>query len=188
MIGVVRRGVRNLLRNRVRLLLVLAVMAAGFAALVGAASATAGEPVRLRAETATLLQVGPVGAPPGGGGGGQGLDESLARRLDGSSVIAEVTFLLRRQFQDNDKPVQTGVVSGIRPGDTPRLASMGGFSDSPQIVEGRPLSPGDTGRPIAVVGEVLAKQYGVGVGDRLVLSAELLRGRTDDAVIGNLSV
>lgn len=63
---------------------------------------------------------------------------------------------------------------------------MGGFSGSPQMVEGRSFSPDEASRPVAVVGEVLAEQYGVGVGDRLVLPAELLRGRTDDAAIRDL--
>ncbi len=64
-----RRGLRNVGRNRVRSLLVVGLLAVSvwiFAAMLQSAGATQRQAQRLRLDVATLIQVNPRGVPAGG--------------------------------------------------------------------------------------------------------------------------
>lgn len=174
-----RRGLRNVGRNRVRSLLVVGLLAVSvwiFAAMLQSAGATQRQAQRLRLDVATLIQVNPRGVPAG---------ESVAIAFDDDVVewiavlrgVDGVEPVLRQQFQDNSKPAQMGVINGVRPGDTLRLSSMGGFTGSPSIARGRALQPSDAGDAVAIVGEVFARQYGVMLGNEFTLPARLLEAR-----------
>jgi putative ABC transport system permease protein len=182
------RGLRSVGRNRTRTLLVgvlLAVSVAVFVALTQAGAATRAEAERLRSETATLISVSPAGQPAGGGSF-VGLPERLAERLSEVRGVERVERYVRVQFFDNRVGLTGGVVNGVEPGAPLRLAAMGGFTGSPQIVEGRRLRGGDAGTTNAVVGSEFAKRYEVEVGDRLALPARVLRGRRGPAEVGDL--
>jgi putative ABC transport system permease protein len=179
--GALRRGLRNVARNRTRAALVVGLLAVSvwmFATLLQAAVATDAQAARLRAEVATLIQVTPRGAPAGGGGAGQNLTQASVNEVAGLPGVAGVAPVLRQQFQDNDQPAKMGVVAGVVPGRTLSLAAMGGFTGTPRIIEGRTLTPADAGKPVAVVGSVFARQYGVGLGERFSLPDRLFRAPT----------
>jgi putative ABC transport system permease protein len=177
--GALRRGLRNITRNRTRGLLVVVLLAVSvwmFATLLQAATATERQAAQLRAEVGTLVQVNPRGAPAGGGGAGRGLSETVVDEVAALPGVARVNPIVREQFQDNDKRAQMGAVTGVEPGRTLSLAAMGGFTGNPRLIAGRNLAPGDASQPAAVVGEVFARQYGAGVGERFTLPGELFRG------------
>lgn len=181
--GALRRGLRNVGRNRVRTLLVVGLLSLSvwiFAAMVQSAAATRTQAEQLRRDVATLIQVNPAGVPAGGSAA-VGFDEDIAERVERLSGVAVVEPVLRQQFQDNSQPAQIGVINGVRPGDTPRLSSMGGFTGSPSIERGRALTPDDAGDAVAVVGEVFARQYGVELGQDFTLPARLLQARGSGA-------
>jgi ABC-type lipoprotein release transport system permease subunit len=179
---------RNITRNRTRALLVVVLLAVSvwmFATLLQASIATERQAAQLKAEVGTLIQVTPRGAPAGGGGSGPGLPEAVVGEAAELPGVAAVTPMVRQQFQDNDKRAQMGVVNGVDPGGTLSLAAMGGFTGTPRMVEGRSLGADDSGEPVAVVGEVFARQYGAAVGEWFTLPAELFR--TTSGVEGLLS-
>lgn len=183
------RGLRSVGRNRTRTLLVgilLAVSVAVFVALTQAGAATRAQAERLRSETATLISVSPAGQPAGGGSF-VGLSEALAERLSEVRGVERVERYVRVQFFDNRVGLTGGVVNGVEPGAPLRLAAMGGFTGSPEIVDGRALRAADAGTANAVVGSEFAKRYKVGVGDRLTLPGRVLRGRRGPANVRDLT-
>lgn len=173
------RGLRNVLRNRTRSLLVILILAlsvAIFVTMLEAGRATAAQAARLRAETATLIQVTPPGVPAGGGGDAT-LPAAWATDIRAIPHVARVEAYLRKQITDNTRQFSMGAITGVESGGVLRLAAMGGFTGAPRIVDGRTLAAADAGQTVAVVGEVFARQQGVGVGDEFTLSAAVLRGR-----------
>lgn len=173
------RGLRNILRNATRSLLVVllvAVSVAVFVAMSQTHAATSELAARLRTESATLIQVTPPGVPAGGGGEIT-LPQAWAADIKRIPNVVRVETYLRKQFWDNSKQFAMGALTGVEPGATLRLSAMGGFTGSPRLIEGRALSPEDSSQPVAVIGQVFARQQNVRVGDELVLSAAILRGR-----------
>lgn len=178
MTGALRRGFRDVARNRVRAALVVGLVAVAvwiFAAMSQAATATIQQAANLQARTATQIEVTPAGAPAGGGGGAAAFAEDVVTRIGRLPGVAGVSPVLRMQFQDNEARAQMGVVTGVVPEGTLSLAAMGGFTGTPEFVAGRDLSGGDAREPVAVVGEVFARQYGVGIGERFQLPARVFR-------------
>lgn len=176
--GAVARGLRNLGRNRGRSLLVALLMGMSVTIAISAAAAadaTERRAQELRRDVATLIQVNPAGVAPGGGSGA-GLPQSLGSRLATVEGVVGVEAYLRRQFVDNTQQVSTGVLSGVEPGSELRLSAMGGFTGTPRLIAGRALRPEDRGAPVAVVGQVFARQHDLRVGSTFTLPAEQLKG------------
>ena len=176
-----RRGVRNVIRNRTRTLLVtliLGVSIGAFLTLTQVGAQTEMEARQLRQDAYTLIQVNPVGQS-GIVGPRSGLPESLGIRIGQIPNVVKVESYLRRQFQDNSKPLQfqMGAIMGVEPRATLRLTSMGSQFNAPAITAGRSLVPSDRGKAVAVVGRVFAEQNGLDVGSSFTFPAELLRGR-----------
>lgn len=172
------RGLRNILRNPTRSLLVVLLVGVSvtvFVAMSQTHEVTSELAERLQRESATLIQVTPPGVPAGGGE--ITMPETWGTDIKRIPNVSQVETYLRKQFWDNTKQFSMGAMNGVEPGATLRLLAMGGFTGSPQLVEGRALSPDDAGQSVAVVGQVFARQQNVRVGDELVLSAAILRGR-----------
>lgn len=184
---VLRRGLRNLGRNRPRALLVillLGVSVGTFLIMAHVSAQTRAEARLLREEAYTLIQVNPVGQS-GIVGSRPGLPEDLAVTIAALPRVKSVEAYLRRQFQDNTKPrqFQMGVVIGVQPEATLRLTSMGSFVSSPALAAGRMLTRDDHG-PVAVVGRVFAHEKGLQLGSEFTIPAQLLQGRGGGQIAG----
>jgi ABC-type antimicrobial peptide transport system permease subunit len=182
--GTLKRGLRNVYRNKVRSLLVILILAVSvgiFVTMTQASAASQAQGQTIRQQVATLIQVNPLGAPAAGGGR-RTLPEDLAIQISAVPDVVRVEKYLRRQIADNSKPFAMGVAIGAEPGATLRLSSMGGFIDNPRIIAGRGLEPASAGQPVAVVGQVFAQQYGgLQVGDTFELDPRILRRAAGEA-------
>lgn len=110
------------------------------------------------------------------GGPAQGFPESMIPRIASLPGVVGVDSYRRWLFQDPSKPFQMSSVNGVAAGAPLRPMALGGYLGvSARLIEGRPLRPEDATQAVAVVGQVFARQYGVGVGEELLIPAKVLR-------------
>ncbi len=109
------------------------------------------------------------------GGPARGFPEGLVPRIASLPGVVGVDAYRRWLFQDLRKPFQMSAVNGVAPGAPLRPMALGGYLGVlPRLIEGRPLRPEDAAEAVAVVGQVFATQYRVGLGDEVVIPAEVL--------------
>jgi ABC-type antimicrobial peptide transport system permease subunit len=161
--GMVRLGLKNLLRNKLRLAIV--VLLIGFPFFLLLVIRAVGSNVRDQTEhlkrtvdvalqargRGSLSHVNMVGnerlLPP----------ETVAT-IKGIEHVAKVEpYLLA--MNPTDSP-NFAMHVGLNPGDTPRLESHG-EAGSPRIIAGRDLTPEDAGQPVAIIGQGYARWAGI---------------------------
>jgi putative ABC transport system permease protein len=176
--GTVVRGIRNLLRNAVRSVLVgliIALAVAVFATMLQVGATTEEQADFLRSQVATTIVVTPPGraiADPG-----YNFPETLAAEIAALPGVKRVDPYIRRPFADNTKRVKIGALVGLEPGALMRPATVAGVevgltARAPEIIAGRGLRPEDAGQPVAVAGQVFVQQYGLKVGDEFTIPAK----------------
>lgn len=179
--GVLFLGLRNIYRNQARgalIILVLGLSVGLFVTMRKTGINMGLQAAALKREAGTYIEVNVKGSTAYVGTVDQRELPADISRIRALPNIVKVERYVRRQFVDNKKNPPTGVLTGLDPGGTLRLQSMGGFIGSPKIIEGRGFSPDDADKPVAIVGTAFVKSRGVGVGDKLLIPGiELKRGK-----------
>lgn len=180
-----RRGVRNVYRNQTRatlVILILGLAVGTFVTLTQASREIAARTNAVAAVIGTLIEVRAAGAT-GMGVGVDALPEPFFERAGAVPNISGREKYLFQRMQDAAKAASISIVVGVEPGATLRVASHGEVGN-PRLVAGRSFTPEDRARPVAIVGAVYARQYGLKVGDRFTLRADrvLLQDRPNPNV------
>lgn len=183
--GALKRGWRNVYRSEVRAVLVILLLGLSVAVFLTLTQAGAGvgrQAHALSAAVGTLIEVRAAGAT-GMGAGVDALPASFFDKAQPVANIARIEPYLFQRLRDPGQAATIGIIVGVRPGDTLRAASHGEVGNV-ILVEGRNFTPADAGQNVAIVGQVYAKQYGLGVGDTFTIPAEraALEDRPDPKV------
>jgi putative ABC transport system permease protein len=184
--GAVRRGIKNVYRSQARAIVVILVLGLAVGASITLAQASAEIGTRVAEAAAvvgTLIEVRAAGAT-GMGVGVDALPEEFFERARSVPNVALVEKYLLQRMQDPTKSASISIVVGVEPGTTLRVASHGEVG-TPRLIAGRLFTPGDRGRPVAIIGTLYAQQYGLKLGDRFTLRAAqvLLQDRPDPNVV-----
>lgn len=167
------RGLRNVVRDPIRAVLVGAVLAlavAVFLTLALAARAVERQTAEAGGQTQNLIEVRAAGAS-GMGTGVDALPESFFAPAEAVAGVEQIEpYLYQRTFDPSGEP-KIAIFVGVEAGTTLRVASHGEVG-SPRLVDGRGLESADRAQPVAVVGRAYAEQYGLEVGDTLEIPVE----------------
>ena len=173
--GPVRRGLRNPWRSpaRAAVLVLLLASVTGFLALaIEAAIATRAQIAVLDARVRTLVELREAGAF---GTGGFGADKPVGhghfgtdtlervRRIQSAGHLARVDEYVYEPQMDARRKNVYAMVIGLHPGAALRAIGEVDYENA-RIVAGRALRPEDAGAPVAIVGQLYAKQR-LGIAD-----------------------
>ena len=173
--GPVRRGLRNPWRSRARAAVVVLLLSGvtGFLALsIEAAIASRAQIAALDARVGTLIELREAGAF---GTGGFGADRPAGherfstdtlegvRRIASARHIARVDEYVYEPQMDARRKNVYAMVIGLHPGAALRAIGEVDYENA-RIVAGRALRPEDAGAPVAIVGQLYAKQR-LGIAD-----------------------
>ncbi|HEV8553203.1 MAG TPA: ABC transporter permease [Casimicrobiaceae bacterium] len=174
-----RIGVRNLWRSKLRLVLVAALIGAPFFLLLVMQSI--GDAVERQTQTLTqnvnnTLQLrarGSMGHVNMVGNDDILPQDALAKVKSVEHVVKVEPYLLAMTPTEGHN---FAMVVGVEPSDTRRLESHG-EAGNPKIVVGRDLTEEDRGKPIAIIGQGIAKWAGIRSEDagRATLTLDLKR-------------
>ncbi len=171
--GAVVRGWRNVFRSKIRFGLVMIVLALSAGITITMAQVSAGIRDNLRtvaADYLTLLEVRKAGAT----GMGVGVDalptEMFVRAASVPGVVSVDKFLFQRMVYP-ERAASISILVGVGKAATPRLA-LHGELNRPRVVQGRGLSPEDTGKPVAVVGKAFAEYFQLAPGSTFTLKGK----------------
>lgn len=163
------RGFRNPFRNRLRsavVVVLLSLVIGLFAVLVQGALATQDKLESLQAGVRTVVELREAGAFGTGGFGGDKpvgeLDFSVSRleeiqKIPNARYIKKVEEYVHSPQVDPSVPNAYAMIIGLRPG-TPLRAIGEVDYENARIVAGRPFSPSDEGRNVAIVGQLYARE------------------------------
>lgn len=163
------RGFRNPFRNQLRsavVIVLLSLVIGLFAVLVQGALATQDKLESLQAGVRTVVELREAGAFGTGGFGGDKpvgeLDFSVARldeirKVPNARYIKKVEEYIHSPQIDPSVPNAYAMIIGLRP-DTPLRAIGEVDYENARIVAGRPFSPTDEGRNVAIVGQLYARE------------------------------
>ena len=167
--GPVRRGLRNPWRSRARAAVVVLLLASvtGFLALaIEAAIATRQQIAALDARVGTLIELREAGAF---GTGGFGADKPVGhehfgtdtlegvRRVPSARHIARVDEYIYAPQMDARKKNVYAMLIGLHPGAALRAIGEVDYENA-RIVAGRAFRPEDAAAPVAIVGQLYARQ------------------------------
>lgn len=173
--GVHSRAFRDVYRSETRAVLSILILGLALAVFLVLSQAAVGiefGAARIAASVGNLVEVRAAGAT-GMGIGVEALPASFFERAKDAPAVARVEPYLYQRVIDPSQRASISIVVGVRPGDTLRVASHGEVGD-PTIVAGRNLRPEDAGQPAAVIGQVFAQQYGLGVGSSFTIRPGLV--------------
>jgi putative ABC transport system permease protein len=176
--GTLSRGVRNVLRNRTRSLLVILLVAlavAVFATMAQAGAASQGQARSLAAQAGTVI----IMSSRGGQTANNLTDEEHAAQVVGIANIVRVEKYLRRSFADNAQRYSMMALTAMEPGAALRPLSVTLLGGTPRLVEGRAFLPEEADADVAIVGRIYAEQYGLTLGSEVVIPTSNLRIRVD---------
>jgi cell division protein FtsX len=167
--GAIRRGLRNPFRNRVRTgvaVLLLALILGLLALMVQAAFTTRRQLGRLEARVRTLIELREAGAFGTGGFGGDkppGEEGFSVHTLDKVRQIPHARHIVRIEEYiytpqiDPSRGNAYAMIIGLRPGAALRAIGEVDYENA-RLIAGRPLGPADGEAPVAVVGQLYAKE------------------------------
>jgi cell division protein FtsX len=173
--GPVRRGLRNPWRSWARAAVVVLLLASvtGFLALaIEAAIATRAQIAALDARVHTLIELREAGAF---GTGGFGADKPVGhehfstdtlegvRRIPSARHIARVDEYVYAPQMDARRKNVYAMVIGLHPGAALRAIGEVDYENA-RLIAGRALRPEDAAAPVAIVGQLYAKQR-LGIAD-----------------------
>lgn len=187
MTGALRRGFRNIYRSELRAVLVILLLGLSVAVFLTLTQASAGvgrQARELAASVGTLIEVRAAGAT-GMGAGVDALPESFFDKAQSVADIARIEPYLFQRLRDPGQAATIGIIVGVRPGDTVRVASHGEVGDV-NIVQGRNFTAADAGKNLAIVGQMYAEQYGLALGDTFTIPAD--RAALEDRPDPNVTV
>lgn len=179
--GMIRYGLKNVGRYKVRTLTVVVLIALPFFVLLMMSSveeAMNNQVSRIQENVGTLIQIRPrgsLGHINQAGGLNRLMPGDTIERIKGIDHITKVEkyLIALEPIANYYMTVHTGV--GI--GDKKRLESHGEVGD-PKIIKGRDFVTEDNGKEVAIVGEAYAKKVGVDVDaftDETYFEKEVLR-------------
>lgn len=193
----IARGIRNPLRNRFRttvVVLLLALVTGLFAVLVQGALATREKLESLQAGVRTVIELREAGAFGTGGFGGDKpvgeLDFTVERleeikHIPNARHIKKIEEYIHAPQMDASVRNAYAMAIGLRPGAPMRAIGEVDY-ESARIIAGRPFTPADEGRDVAIVGQLYARERlgmsssigtttgGVGAGKPLVFKGQPL--------------
>lgn len=152
--------------------LALSVSLALFAAMVQARQVARSQVDALEGEFGTLVEVRRAGTT-GMGAGRDPLPASMGPWLASLPNATRVEPTLSRRLASSEGRI-VSVAVGVQPGNPMRLATMGNLQ-TPPVVRGRGLEPGNDNASVAVVGQAFAEGRGVAVGDTFAVRNATLR-------------
>jgi len=159
-----RRGVKNIYRNRGRtvvVVLLLGLSAGMFAVMTQVGAATEARVEALRARVQNLIEVSPAGSVAFEEGT-ELFPEEIVQTFHGIPHIARLDRYLISRVIDRGKTPSVALFTGMVPGSAVRLAGMVGAAVvNPPLIAGRGFRPDDTGKSVALVGQVFARLAGV---------------------------
>lgn len=173
--GALRRGMRNVYRNRARAILVALILGLSVGTYLTMAQVSAGIQENLRAvasEWLVLVEVRRAGAT-GMGEGVDALPETFFERAKTIPNVKKVEKYLLQRTVYHERAASVSMIVGMEPGSTPRLAGHGELVTF-RLLDGRWLEPQDRGGPVAVVGKLFAEQKGASVGSTLTIEGKVL--------------
>ena len=163
----VRRGSRNILRNKARSLLLLLILALSlglFAALFRADRSISNQIRALSGSLENTVEIRNAGATGMGAGVELIPEEELVAVEALPEIVGVERQLLVRNVYDEYFPT-ISITVGNEPGEPLRVATHGEPA-AVRIVAGRNFRPEDSGRNVAIVGRLYAENRGLGVGSR----------------------
>lgn len=158
-----RRGWRNLFRNRGRTgaaVLLLGLSVGIFATMAQVGALTSARLRTLRAQVQTFIEVSPAGSAAFEEAV-ELFPEAIVDQVRGIPQITRVDLYLITRVVDLRKQPTIAFFTGMAPDAPMRLA--GSSVLNPPLIAGRGLQPQDAGKPVAVVGPVYARQAGVDI-------------------------
>lgn len=161
--GMIRLGLRNLLRNKVRLGLVVALIGIPFFLLLvtqAIGDAVQNETATLRSDVNTLLQLRARGSMGhlNMEGSSRLLPQGVLEEVSGIEHVVDVEPYLLAMTPIT--PPNFAMHVGLDPTAHKRLESHG-EAGSPRIVAGRDFTPGDRGKEVGIIGQGYAEWAGI---------------------------
>jgi ABC-type antimicrobial peptide transport system permease subunit len=179
--GMIRYGLKSVVRYKMRTLSVMVLIALPFFVLLMMSSvedAMNNQIKRIEGNVGTLIQIRPrgsLGHINQAGGLNRLLPGDSTESIKGIDHITNVeTYLIALEPIAN---YYMTVHTGVKIGDKKRLESHGEVGD-PKIIKGRDFVPEDNGRDVAIVGKAYAQKVGVDVDafdDETYFEKEVLR-------------
>ena len=167
--GAIHRGVKNPFRNKVRTtvaVLLLALVLGLLALMVQAAFLSQQQLRRLEAKVQTLIELREAGAF---GTGGFGADKPIGeeafsldtlekvKQIPNAGHIAKIEEYIYAPQIDPSKENAYAMIIGMNPGSAMRAIGEIDYENA-RIIAGRTLQDEETDKPVAVVGQLYAKQ------------------------------